>query len=530
MAFTTEELRQEALWRRCKRDPYYFLETFWKIRHPERGAILLELRDAQRSTLKVWLKAKMSIALKARQIGFSTLASGLVFWHIFFHEDRFIITLSKTERDAQKLKAKIDYGYKRLPQWMLARGPVETSSTLAKLEFDNGSSAEALPATDPARGESAYLIIVDEWAHFENPEVAWAAIEPAIDIGGRVVCLSSAKGIGNLFHSMWVGATTGSNDFEPVFHSWRAVPERGEDWYASKVRNLPEWLLHQEYPSNPEEAFIKSGNPVFDVDALMLLDTQEPARGYLHQVRPHLTEWRTNADGPLQIWEQPEEGRNYVIGADVAEGLDYGDYSVAHVIDTVTGVVVAKWREHIEPDLFGSSVLNDIGRYYNNSLVGVEVNNHGLTTLVALQGAGYGNLYYRYTYDERTKKKGRKMGWRTQSNTKPLMIDELALALRPWVDSEGDLIEAASLTLMDSETIGELRTFVRDGNGKTHGSPFDDQVISLAIANQMLKHFSTPDSVEEVNDEFTLDWWLRQAIGAQAADNSWTIGAGNTRR
>jgi hypothetical protein len=42
--------------------------------------------------------------------------------------------------------------------------------------------------------------------------------------------------------------------------------------------------------------------------------------------------------------------------------------------------------------------------------------------------------------------------------------------------------------LHDKATVSELRGFVRDDAGKLKGSPFDDRVISLAIANQMLKH------------------------------------------
>jgi hypothetical protein len=43
------------------------------------------------------------------------------------------------------------------------------------------------------------------------------------------------------------------------------------------------------------------------------------------------------------------------------------------------------------------------------------------------------------------------------------------------------------LRLCVKSTIAELRTFIREQNGKMHGSPHDDRVMSLAIANQMLE-------------------------------------------
>ena len=45
------------------------------------------------------------------------------------------------------------------------------------------------------------------------------------------------------------------------------------------------WQLAQEYPTTPEEAFVKSGNPVFDLDILeeMSKHTTYGETGYLHR-------------------------------------------------------------------------------------------------------------------------------------------------------------------------------------------------------------------------------------------------------
>ena len=200
----------EVEWRRCANDPIYFLSHHWSIRHPERGRILFELREAQVETLRAFQDHDRVIILKARQIGFSTLCAGYVAWLCLFHSDQAVIMLSKTERDAIDLLAKTKYGLRYLPQWMKDRGPSLTDSTLTKLAWDNESIIESLPSqSDPARGHTVTLVIVDEWASLANPEEAWASIEPVADIGGRVIGLSTAKGVGNFFHDMWVRAKTG---------------------------------------------------------------------------------------------------------------------------------------------------------------------------------------------------------------------------------------------------------------------------------------------------------------------------------
>ena len=191
------------------------------------------------------------------------------FWLAFFHSDQNIIDLSRTEREAVLLLRKSRYGFQHLPKWMVERGPKSLVEHQQRMGFDNGSQITSMPsASDPARGESATLIVVDEWAFLPNPEESWASIEPVSDVGGRIIGLSTANGSGNFFHHLWVGASTGSNKFEPMFYPWSATEDRGDSWYQEKIESMLPWQLAQEYPTTPEEAFVKSGNPVFDLDIL----------------------------------------------------------------------------------------------------------------------------------------------------------------------------------------------------------------------------------------------------------------------
>jgi len=275
VGYAFSELKQEAEWRRCCRDEAYFMSNYWHIAHPAQGRILFDLRDAQRHALKEWKDERYSLTLKARQIGWSTLVAAHQFWLAFFHADQNIIDLSRTERESVLLLKKTKYGQKHLPDWMLARGPRSLVEHQQRMAFDNGSQITSMPsASDPARGESASLVVVDEWAFLPNPEDAWASIEPVADIGGRIIGLSTANGSGNFFHQLWVGATAGTNKFAPMFFPWSATEDRGDAWYQEKCESMLPWQLAQEYPTTPEEAFVKSGNPVFDLDVLDQLEQQ----------------------------------------------------------------------------------------------------------------------------------------------------------------------------------------------------------------------------------------------------------------
>jgi hypothetical protein len=54
------------------------------------------------------------------------------------------------------------------------------------------------------------------------------------------------------------------------------------------------WQLAQEYPTTAEEAFVKSGNPVFDLDVLdvLLRGCVSGDDGWLHELQPRVLEFR----------------------------------------------------------------------------------------------------------------------------------------------------------------------------------------------------------------------------------------------
>jgi len=521
--FQTSELLHEVEWRKCEADPEYFFETYLKVRHPSRGRIPLILRDAQKDALSVMSREDKSLFLKARQVGFSTLMAAYTLWLAMFHDDVLIVMLSKAQREAQDLLRKAVYAYDQLPQWVKNRGPNVRHRTLQKLAFENESEIESLPSReDPARGKSVSLVIVDEWAFLENPEEAWASIEPIVDIGGRLIGLSTANGWGEFFHTQWVGARAGTNGFVPRFYPYDAVPERDDAWYESKKDSMLEWQLHQEYPRDEDEAFIKSGNVVFDTEMLMKLPSREPDyTGALVQLGESAKnfEFRPGKGGPLEVWEKPDPTHAYVVGADVAEGLEHGDFSSAHVVDVNTGWVVATWHGHIEADLFGEMTLAQLGWWYGTALVGVESNNHGLSTLQGLRRTGYQRIYHRRVLDEATRKQGVKLGWRTDRKTKPLMIDELARAVR-----------MSEVLCLDDKTIFEMKTYVRDEKGQMSGSPHDDRVMSFALAVQMLVYAHAAEFKTRTSDYWTFEWWERQTPDFVEKNTPHRLGGHNVRK
>lgn len=307
--------------------------------------------------------------------------------------------------------------------------------------------------------------------------------------------------------------------------------------------------FYQEYPKDDVEAFLASGRPVFDVRLLQKMEmyAQENPSHIFGQVVDNPSEHSLDKyvfqevaqelagqdPSPLKVWELPikadpnlrTKDAKYVIGVDVSEGKlnkesseKKNDYSVIDVTRQDTLQTVARWRGHIDPDLLGG-VVYKIATFYNTALVGVEVNNHGLTTVQSLRNKFYRNLYMRETSEENQfQERTAVMGWRTDKKTKPLIINNLQTAIR-----ESDIID------LDIVFIRECMTYIRDDQGHTNAQEgmYDDTVMAKAIALQM-------SDFNSIDAQYAKDNIYKPVKRNKNASNTSTdlesIAAGGTRR
>lgn len=236
-------------------------------------------------------------------------------------------------------------------------------------------------------------------------------------------------------------------------------------------------FFKQWFPMTPEEAFVFSGKSIFCISDLLMaqLECYPPeAVGEFN----YYGKFIPKKDGILKIWQKPRLGEKYVIGADVAEGIqsEDRDYSSADVIKCSTGQQVAHVHCKLDPDQFGV-FLNHLGRYYNTPLMGVEANNHGLTTITILKQKRYPKLYQREQLDANAPgRKQKKAGWLTTSKSKYKIIDGLVTIVR---DRDSGIV--------CSETIEEFKTYsiLEDGSFGAMPGKHDDRVMSYAIAQEM---------------------------------------------
>jgi len=178
-------------------------------------------------------------------------------------------------------------------------------------------------------------------------------------------------------------------------------------------------------------------------------------------------------NGCLRVWKFPELRRSYILAADVAEGLEKGDYTAAHVIDVGSFEQAAVWWGKEDPYQF-ARMLYGLGIWYNGCLIACERNENGIVVINYLRANSYPQIYKMEKFEYEMVEETDKLGWITTARSRPLLIDALRESVR-----------TQALILNDSETLAEMRTFIRNPRtGKIEAAvgSNDDLVISLGIA------------------------------------------------
>lgn len=454
------------------RDPKYYLEKFCKIKGKKPGLMDFRLNEAQKDLFNVLRKESRVIVLKARQIGFSTAICAYLYHKTITTPGTNTALIAYNAELASEFLDRIKMFYQTTP---IQLRPTIHYNSKYEISFPViKSKIFILSGGNVGRGYTLHNALVSELALWDKPEEKMLAIEAAVPKEGQLIIESTPNGVGNLYHRMWSAKDNGY--FKKEYGWWWVYPEAEVEQIRKRINNPMKFA--QEY----ELEFLVSGRSVFEPAVLKRMRSGILELGdEVTDIEGNKKKVRLTEDG-LRIYQEPVSGHTYVAGVDVAEGVTGGDFSVMIIWDRQTGEEVAMYRGHQPADKFGARI-NDWGRYFNDALMVVEVNNHGLTTITALRNLMYPQLYFRPSkFDTMGTSWTDRMGWKTTKVTRPLMIDDLADAMR------SDLLIIHSKELLD-----EMLTFVYDGgNNMVSQSGFhDDCIFSAAIGYQGFKMMST---------------------------------------
>lgn len=179
--------------------------------------------------------------------------------------------------------------------------------------------------------------------------------------------------------------------------------------------------------------------------------------------------------GEVKVYELPQPGRPYVIGADTAgEG---SDHFVAQVLDNITGKQVAILRgcytDGMDEGIFAHQ-LYCLGEWYNDALIALETN-FSTFPQQELERLGYTHFWVREKVDEYTGQTVKSFGFRTTKISRAAVLGLLQHIVRETPE-----------VLMDGVTMEEMLTFtMNEARGlrpEAEANAHDDCVLAIAIA------------------------------------------------
>ena len=486
-------------------------------KNASQGFVPFEFNEAQRR-INQQLQQQLeetgkvrAIVLKARQQGISTYCAARVFWKTFFTPYTRSVVMAHDSATSDAL-----FNMSRNIIDNMENPPELQKSNAKEIIFQENKSGYRLytaGAKEAGRGTTPTIAHLSEVGFWQFDEQILAGLFQGIsqEEGTEVILESTANGASGEFYRLYQGAMRGENEYIPIFLPWyitkeyrREAPEDMEltteewellekydldndqlYWRRLKIAESGERKFKQEYPASPEEAFLVTGNSVFDQQIINNIAVQAPQ--YVREYDERSSYFEDAKEGHLEIWVPPSFEDRFIIGADVALGVGQ-DHSTAVVMNKERQVCALFRDNFTDPSNFGD-ILFYLGRYYNNALLAVESNSLGIATLNRLKQMNYMNLYYQTKAANLLNDEGGKPGFRTTVSTKPMIIGNLKRA-----------IEEDDLWIPSDTIVGELRTYVAAENGSTNAlaGNFDDTVMALAIAFEAYRthqHRLTDDTV-----------------------------------
>ena len=471
------------------------------------------------------------IILKARQMGFSTLVEAIIFCMVTMNYHARGATIAHDDRANKNLLEMFKTFYNNLPD---ALKPSVLVNNTEQMVFDNeansglGSSITSIIATPNGIGRGLTLdyVHMSEYAFWKcDKNQAFSEIMQAVPHSkdSIVIIESTANGYDD-FKTKWDKAVLGESDFEPLFVAWWEMQEYRRPYYGFELTEEEKELMilyHldleqiswrrwkiandcggdlnkflQEFPACPEEAFVASGNCLFDLQAITARLKENPKpikRGYFtyDYIYDSTTKEMTvtnpkfieDAKGEVLIYEDVKEYYPYVTGGDPAG--DGSDNAVFHVLDNTNGKQVCKYKTQQDADLFAKQCMA-IGLYYNTALVNIETN-YDAGIIMLLQKWNYPNMYRREVYDQIAKANKDAFGFRTTQITRPIILNRLKTIVRENIE-----------LISDYETLNEMKTFCLNASGKKYEAQdgnHDDHVLALAIAYESYESQQMPHSL-----------------------------------
>lgn len=417
--YDLERQKEEVI--KCIQSFEYFCHKYIKILHPTKGLIPFVLFNYQRKVVSEYENNRFNIISKFRQGGLTTVTLLWGLWKCMFKLDQQIMLLSKTDREATETGGIVDRAVENLPKWLFDKKLGKWNDHLKT--FNDTGGALKFYSPEAARGKSVTFLIIDEAAFIPDMEKHWKAMWPVLSTGGGCTLISTVNGVGNWYEQTYREAKEGKNKFNIIdLDYWEHPDYNNEDWVNEQKLQLGEKGFLQEVLRE----FLGSGETYIPSSLIREITEYTSERTPIKKLFSQWTNKNTRESednmGALWVWKEPQEGKEYILSADCAEGMgENADNSCFQVLNIETMEQVAEFYSNVVPPNTFAQIIKEVATYYNTALVVVENMAQGGAVLNTLQN----NLFYENIFFETKKNGNQTVGVKLNRINRPLFLESL---------------------------------------------------------------------------------------------------------
>lgn len=436
-------------------------------------------------------KPMMAVIAKARQWGCSTLLTALVSWMMLRQDGYAACLVIHDKKFLSEFREK--YRHMLLPGCRVLGIRVVVDNA-EQIRLSNGSHIDFYAAGTKQTAEKIRSLTYNfahctEIPYWYDVLKTMGTVTSTVDLTqkGNGICIESTpRSRGDAFHTLYLQAKHGKTGYAPMFVPWHElevyqtplsdaeceavqnylagalstsaaahmerelglIPDKDNRvgrfglkpqqyvWWCRTFRDkalLSAGNMATEYPDDDETCFLTAGKTVLSGDELkrigdtVIAQRQQWKRGLLDES----CRFAEIPGGWLEVLEQPVDGAQYILAADIAQGAEDGDFTCLGVGRRIgsTLKLVAGMYSHCDTSE-AAARAKSLWQWYNNALVIPEANGPGVAFILEARRIGIGNIWVRRKVNTVTGGLDEKLGIQTTASTKPAMIAALKNKMR----------------------------------------------------------------------------------------------------
>lgn len=223
----------------CKTEVKYMIENhFTRFDNISAKYVPFKLLDTQKNLIDDYEDNRFNIVKKYRQAGLSTstmayLATKLVLANV--NNPEVIVIVNNNVHTGMRNLDLVRGFLSELPRWMFGKEyhgseenekkPIFVNNSKRQIVLPNGSEIKVVSThLDSLRGYTPTRVVFDEAAFIDKGDVLYEMAMISIQLGGRIILISTPNGMDKVFHKVYVDAVANRNRFNIIDINWYEDP------------------------------------------------------------------------------------------------------------------------------------------------------------------------------------------------------------------------------------------------------------------------------------------------------------------